>query len=187
MISLFAARLTEAGGKVAVLDSVNEVAPWIAENCRLKEGANIAVSCQPLLRETGLARALKQLLPSAIVLEEHDIAPADLREHIMKLAGTDIGIDVALAGFADCGAIAIRSSRDESRLLTLLPETHIAILPREMLYPTLPSYAHDLAELLTGEKPAAVTLIGGPSKTADIEKVLVQGVHGPGNLTVLIV
>ncbi len=100
-------------------------------------------------------------------------------------AAADVGITSADYALANTGTLVMISSPQEARLVSLLPPAHIAIVPRDRILT-------GLDELLTlVPDPAAVTssmvLITGPSRTADIEQILVRGVHGPGQITVLIV
>jgi L-lactate dehydrogenase complex protein LldG len=76
-------------------------------------------------------------------------------------------------------------SAAESRLASLLPPVHVAVIDSACIL-------SGLDELLTVvPEPAAITasmvLITGPSRTADIEQILVRGVHGPGELHVVVV
>jgi L-lactate dehydrogenase complex protein LldG len=102
-------------------------------------------------------------------------------------ANTDFGITVALAGLADSGAIVISSSQYESRSVSLLPVEHVVVLPALRILPSLLQAASLIRELQAAGGSSAVTLVGGPSKTADIEKVLVTGVHGPAVLTIIVI
>jgi L-lactate utilization protein LutC len=77
------------------------------------------------------------------------------------------------------------SSHSEARLISLLPPAHIAVVPRERIL-------SGLDELFTilpnpAEQTSSMVLITGPSRTADIEQILVRGVHGPGEITVVVV
>ena len=93
------------------------------------------------------------------------------------------GVTGADYGLADTGTLVVFAS-SQPRLPSLLPPTHIALLRRDRILT-------GLDELLTvAPLPANVTssmvLITGPSRTADIEQILVRGVHGPGELHVVI-
>jgi len=77
------------------------------------------------------------------------------------------------------------SSPQEARMISLLPPAHIALVPRERILT-------GLDELFTvlpnpAEQTSSMVLITGPSRTADIEQILVRGVHGPGEITVVVV
>jgi L-lactate dehydrogenase complex protein LldG len=93
----------------------------------------------------------------------------------------DCGLtDVAYA-IAETGSLVIRPAPGHGRALSLTPPIHVAIVEPKNLLPDLV----DLFEALH-EAPGSVTLITGPSKTSDIEGVLVEGVHGPGFVQVFV-
>jgi len=68
----------------------------------------------------------------------------------------------------------------------MLAETHVAILPAEKIQPEAGSIADEVNALLQTDAPAYTTFITGASRTADIERVLAIGVHGPQELHILI-
>lgn len=97
----------------------------------------------------------------------------------------DFGITSADFALADTGTLVMLSSPQEARMISLLPPVHIAVLPRDRILT-------GLDELLTvlpnpAVQTSSMVLITGPSRTADIEQILVRGVHGPGELHVVIV
>ncbi|HLK46669.1 MAG TPA: lactate utilization protein [Bryobacteraceae bacterium] len=108
------------------------------------------------------------------------------RDQLRALCSTlDVGITSADYALADTGTLVLLSSPQEARLISLLPPAHIAVLPCSRLLT-------GLDELFSSRPdPAAVSssmvLITGPSRTADIEQILVRGVHGPGQITVILV
>ncbi|HUI53372.1 MAG TPA: lactate utilization protein [Bryobacteraceae bacterium] len=99
-------------------------------------------------------------------------------------ASADVGITSADYALADTGTLVMLASPHEARLISLLPPAHIAVVPRDRILTGL----DELFSILPN--PAAQTssmvLITGPSRTADIEQILVRGVHGPGHITVVI-
>jgi L-lactate utilization protein LutC len=108
------------------------------------------------------------------------------RDELRELcAAADVGITSADFALADTGTLVMLASPSEARLVSLLPPWHIAVLPRDRiltgldeLFTVLPNPAADTSSMV---------LITGPSRTADIEQILVRGVHGPGQITVVIV
>jgi L-lactate dehydrogenase complex protein LldG len=107
------------------------------------------------------------------------------REELRTLCATaDIGITSADYVLADTGTLVMLSSPREARMISLLPPAHIAVVPRDRILTGL----DELFSLLPrpAEATSSMVLITGPSRTADIEQILVRGVHGPGHLTVLI-
>lgn len=96
------------------------------------------------------------------------------------LSSCDLAVTTAFFGCADSGVVGVESGPREPRAASLLPEAHIALLRRTDIFPDLARALSERGHPL----PAALTLIGGPSRTADIEKVLVTGVHGPKSFIV---
>ncbi|MEE8142099.1 MAG: LUD domain-containing protein, partial [Planctomycetota bacterium] len=83
---------------------------------------------------------------------------------------------------ARSGAVAVSSETTPLRLQLLLPENLVLLVPEDKLVDDLPEF---YAELDPAQLPGGyLTLIAGPSKTADIEQILVTGAHGPKRLVV---
>ena len=94
-----------------------------------------------------------------------------------------IGITQAAWGLADTGTLAQDTTEVEQRLASSLPWIHMALLPADKI-------VADLSVFMTKmhpDKSPYITLITGPSKTADIERVLAIGVHGPERLVIVCV
>jgi L-lactate dehydrogenase complex protein LldG len=108
------------------------------------------------------------------------------REKLRALcAAADVGITSADYALADTGTLVMISSPQEARMISLLPPAHIAVVPRARILTGL----DELFTLLPhpAETTSSMVLITGPSRTADIEQILVRGVHGPGLLSVVVV
>ncbi len=96
-------------------------------------------------------------------------------------AQAKVGISQMQWGLANTGSLAQDASAIADRLVSTLPWLHVAILPSAAILPDLPA-------LLARADPAAwsyLSIITGPSRTADIERVLTIGVHGPERLLIL--
>jgi L-lactate utilization protein LutC len=93
------------------------------------------------------------------------------------------GVTGALCGIAETGSVVLVSGAGETLKASLLPEIHIALLKISQLVPTVPT-AMCKPEVI---KAASTVLVSGPSRTADIEMTLTIGVHGPGELHVLLI
>lgn len=101
----------------------------------------------------------------------------------MDPARADVGLTTAEYAFADTGSLVVQASA-EPRLFSLLPPLHVALIRAERILT-------GLDELLTvmpqpADVSSSTVFITGPSRTADIEQILVRGVHGPGELHVVI-
>ena len=95
------------------------------------------------------------------------------------------GITSATYALADTGTLVLLASAAEARMISLLPPIHIAVVPSSRMLSSLD-------ELLTilpcaAEQTSSMVLITGPSRTGDIEQILVRGVHGPGDIHVILV
>jgi L-lactate dehydrogenase complex protein LldG len=89
------------------------------------------------------------------------------------------------AAIAEHGSLVCESQPTIARGSSLIPPVHVAVVAASQVLPDLCDYFDDLSG--RPELPAALSLITGPSKTADIEGVLVTGVHGPGDVRVVLV
>ena len=71
--------------------------------------------------------------------------------------------------------------------MSVLPPHHVVIARREQLVPDLTAAYELLAPEIRADYPSFICFITGPSRTGDIERILVLGAHGPKKLTVLLV
>lgn len=168
---LFVQNFESLAGKAFTVPSASEVLPHIAP---LIEGKTAVASNAPYLESTGITR-LAQVRSGITDRDE-------LRE---AAAAADIGITSVDYALAETGTFVMLASPREARLISLLPPVHIAIFPRSRILA-------NLGELFSvAPKPAdhtsSMVLITGPSRTADIEQILVRGVHGPGEVYAVIV
>ncbi len=140
----------------------------------LTAGRSSVASNSPFLRDCGV---------TALEGVQTDFANREALR--AACVSADFGITSADYALADTGSLVMFSSAEEARMISLAPPAHIALVPRDRILT-------GLDELLTVEpNPAArsssMVLITGPSRTADIEQILVRGVHGPGELYVIVV
>ena len=97
----------------------------------------------------------------------------------------DAGITDVEAALAESGTIIVSSGPGRNRGSFLVPPVHVAVLQAGDILPDMIDYWRRRPE--GGALPAATVFITGPSKTADIEGILVTGVHGPRAVHVVIV
>ncbi len=97
---------------------------------------------------------------------------------------TDASITTTVGAIAESGSIVLHPTPEEPRLMSLVPDIHIALVYEDTLYETFNQII--TSQYWTKNMPTNALLISGPSKTADIEQVLAYGVHGPKELIVLI-
>jgi len=98
-------------------------------------------------------------------------------------ADIPVGLTGAVAGIAETGTLLLVEGKSQPSTASLVPQTHLAILPTSQLMKDL-AHAFKLSEV---RESSLATLITGPSRTADIEMALTIGVHGPGSIHVFCV
>ncbi len=159
--------------------------------------------------EAALARALALLAGAGVTRVGH----SDLGPELMPLlpaAAKDADLELVAAADGDSGVLALGeplaagltrcdlavaqtgglvqlAGAAGGRLMSLMPPVHVALLHREDVLPDMRSLAralNDPARFPAG--PPAAALISGPSKTADIEGIMIKGVHGPGRLELVL-
>ena len=103
-----------------------------------------------------------------------------------RLAEAEVGISEADAGIAETGSVLLELTAPAQRAATALPLVHAVVLRASTIVPTLSALGERLDGLLAEGGSRYLSLITGPSRTADIERVLTIGVHGPRELHLLI-
>ena len=151
--TLFAERLKAVNGRP--ITSVAELVSYLVENNTLHG------YCDPALWPK-----LKSAFPAQFTVEtEFDRTRID---------DFQFGITSALGAIAETGTIILSDSSTSRRLGALAPWVHIAVVQRKEIFLDLPAAVTAM--------PADPNIIWctGPSKTADVEGILIEGVHGPG-------
>ena len=170
-VSLFKHKLEKLAGKAMVVPGRSAVIPAVQP---LLDGKRAVAANAPFLAACGLTS-----LPGV----QSGITDRDaLRE---ACAAADIGISSVDYALAETGSFVMLSSPENARLISLLPPVNLAVFPRSRILANL----DELLSLLPkpAEQTSSMVLITGPSRTADIEQILVRGVHGPGEVYAVIV
>jgi L-lactate dehydrogenase complex protein LldG len=161
----FKERLEALNGCGHIVASREEAAAAVQQ---ILNGRSAAVSPAPFLKECGIA------------------GPPLTRESIRAAcAEAGVGITSAAYALAATGTLVLLAGADEQRLISLLPPVHIAVIPASRILVNL----DELFTLIPrpADQTSALIFITGPSRTGDIEQILVRGVHGPGEVHVVIV
>ncbi|MCL4267841.1 MAG: LUD domain-containing protein [Anaerolineae bacterium] len=102
-------------------------------------------------------------------------------------ARADAGLTSADAALAETGTIVLTSGPGKSRLASLLPPVHMALVPTAVLTTDLFTWTASFnRQRLPQSPPTNLNFISGPSKTADIEQIMAVGVHGPKRFIVIL-
>ena len=170
-IGVFCERIEALAGKTYRAQSREEARAYVGS---VIAGRKAVASNAAILRECGVTA-----LPG---VESGLRDGAQLRELLVSATCGVTGADYALA---DTGTLVMLASPQEARMISLLPPVHIAIVEHQRLLTGL----DELLSILPhpAEQTSSMVLITGPSRTADIEQILVRGVHGPGEIHVVVV
>jgi L-lactate dehydrogenase complex protein LldG len=169
-VEAFRARIEALAGKTHRAESPEDARNYVA---RVLHGRSAVASNAAILRQCGI---------TALDGVESGITDrARLRALCSTVACGITGADYALA---DTGTLVMLASAQEARMISLLPPLHIAIVERGRLLTGLDELLSILP--LPAGQTSSMVLITGPSRTADIEQILVRGVHGPGEIHVVV-
>lgn len=124
-----------------------------------------------------LATAQKLKLPTLVT--DDGYAVDDLESCDASLTGCD-------ALIAQTGSVLVSSSSAGGRALSVLPPHHVVLARENQMVPDLTVALHQAHERYAEKWPSFFSFITGPSRTGDIERILVLGAHGPKKLTVLL-
>ena len=102
------------------------------------------------------------------------------------LFACDAGVTTAQWGIAETGTLVLESARELSRLLSLVPPIHVALLSARCICDSLGEALARVRQPGGAVDSHVITFITGPSRTSDIELTLVMGVHGPQTVHVLL-
>lgn len=142
------------------------------------------------------SKKLKTIASPGLIVEDRNIlsdlcrkSELELHEPPLrdKIARLDTSLTWADCGIADTGTLMIVSDSEEIRIATMLARIHIAMLPISKIRPDIDAIEKDLDKILKKQTPSYTAFITGASRTADIERVLAIGVHGPVELHLLLI
>jgi L-lactate dehydrogenase complex protein LldG len=129
---------------------------------------------------TGSRYKLKATLKKAGIAVEDNLS----RESAAQAQAGITGVNFAMA---DTGTLALESTDEDIRLATTLPELQFALLDPEKILADSLAAVKPLRQLHQRNPRNYIAYVSGPSRTADIERVLTIGVHGPKELHILLV
>lgn len=169
-VALFRERLEVLGGQVHRALTCQDAAGIVRQ---LIEGSAAVASNAPSLRHAGIT-------------EFPNVSSGYADEPSLRQAcvSAPFGITGADYGLAETGSIVTIGS-SEARLVSLLPPVHIALLEKRRLLTGLDEFYS--IHPLPATRSASTVFITGPSRSADIEMILVRGVHGPRVIHVIVI
>ena len=162
----FKANIEIIGGQAILCKSKSEIANHIEQICKEKNRTRLFCT-DPILQK---------LLNGSIEIDSDEIAFGELN---IGLTGCEFLV-------AHLGSVLVSSAQVSGRRLNVFPETHIVVAHVSQLTDYLEQAIEKLQIKYKNKLPSLISNITGPSRTADIEKTLVMGMHGPKSLIVII-
>ncbi|MCF8236124.1 MAG: lactate utilization protein [Bacteroidales bacterium] len=117
-------------------------------------------------------------------LLHHDISYRNKEDDFAEMTVGLTGCEFLVARL---GSVMVSSAHKSGRRINVFPETHLVMAYASQIVPDLKQALKGIRQRYAGNFPSMVSLITGPSRTADIEKTLVMGAHGPKELIVFLI
>ena len=192
LMSALAVAGEAAGCIVARVSDAGEAGRYVLDVARDLEARSAVHSLHRVVRDalsgdlftgTGI-----ELTPIAVDRDDASVE-AESRMRLRGLMATaDLGITGVDYAIAETGTCVIVPAAGSSRLVSLLPPVHIALIERGQVLPSLDElFTLRRRDFVDGNLGSYTSLITGPSRTADIEYKLVTGVHGPGEVHMVLI
>ncbi|MFP4397688.1 MAG: lactate utilization protein [Desulfonatronovibrio sp.] len=200
MVNEFTARAEAVSAVVRNISNMQEALEYTVRICDEKEACQMLLSgcelpvseaaaeiCELSAGEKTIAapaldkEALNQLQTLAEKMD-FKVIDAGLRRYV---SGVDVGLAVADLGLAETGTVVLECTCEDLRLCTMLSEVNILILPISRMRSSADEAETELSAIINNGS-AYLSFITGASRTADIERVLALGVHGPLELHILL-
>ena len=175
LAELFSQRLVALKGEFHRAADEKAAAQVVSDVLKTCEEGPVAVQREPLID-----RVMAQL-PELARIAEKDAEPREMDS--CDFAAYSVGISAADFLVARTGSVVLRSTHCGGRRLTVLPPLHLVIARTNQLVPSLDDA---LSVIGLDDLWSFATIATGPSRTADIEKTLVLGAHGPKRLVVVL-
>jgi L-lactate dehydrogenase complex protein LldG len=169
LIENFRQNLEFVGANFSLVNDERQAAEVLFSIIKEKAARKIAVSDSPLVKKiVGFLKTDAEFIENA----QSDV-----------LFETDLGITGAQWAIAETGTLVLESESERHRLTSLIPPVHVCVLEVRNIRQSL----GEVLEILQKDLSRTITFVTGASRTSDIELTLAIGVHGPGELHVILI
>jgi L-lactate dehydrogenase complex protein LldG len=169
LIENFRQSLEFVGGNFSLVTDETEAAEVLFSIIKEKAANKIAVSDSPLVKK----------IVEFVETDDEFIENASAE----TLFETDLGFTSAQWAIAETGTLVLESESERHRLTSLVPPVHVCVLEARHIRQSL----GEVLEILQQRLSRTITFVTGASRTSDIELTLAIGVHGPGELHVILI
>jgi L-lactate dehydrogenase complex protein LldG len=160
---------------VVQLPSHEAAADYLARLAEERGWQRVAYHADPLVEP----------LVAGVACETYRVDAPDCDKRALEAC--DAGVTTCEALISQTGSLLVSSATSGGRGLSILPHVHVVVATLDQIVPTLGDALHQAKERHAGRLPSMLSFITGPSRTGDIERILVLGAHGPKELFVLLV
>jgi Uncharacterized conserved protein len=167
VLEVFRASLDMVGAKCAFVADENEAAARLSALVNELSAKNVVISDSDLVYRIVEATGIDAVVDPS-------------RE---ELFSSDVGITSAQWAIAETGTLVLESGAEQHRLISLVPPVHVCIL----LGGTIQQSMSEILKVVDSNANPTITFVTGASRTSDIELTLAIGVHGPGELYVIVI
>jgi len=180
-VAQFGTHVKSVGGHFEHVPDIKDASAYITKIALARNAKRIVLTDDSLSFET-----YTELVKNALI--EATIYGKSSREDFYKAVRiAEIGVSSVDLAVAETGTLIISTTDESNRLVTALPEIHVAIVPRSKLVSTMKEAGEHVSNALRkGTDALTVSLISASSRTSDIADIVILGVHGPKELHVLL-
>jgi len=192
LIPRFEEELQKVSGHAHRVASTGGLHETLDEILKGQEGKRVVLSRNPLLAQFGVARRLQELGIAVTVWPEGPDTPSDSAAQRFReeAFAAEVGVTGADWVLAESGTLVLSSLTEGAQLASLAPPVHVALYRRSQVLGSLEEVLERLPDLGDPSAPApgrSIVFVTGVSRTADIEQILIRGVHGPRELHAILV
>ncbi len=192
LMSVLARVAVTSGWNVTRVPDARAAGDYVLEVAREIEARSLVYSLHQVVRSAlrldALTEAGIQAEPVALGHESEDKDAQDQARLRSVMEASDIGVTGVDYAVSETGTCVIIPRAGVSRLVSLLPPVHIALVERGQVLPSLDElFTLRRDDFVNGNLGSYMNLITGPSRSADIEYKLITGVHGPGEVHMVLI
>jgi len=167
LLETFQESLEQVGAKCTFVEGESEAGHRLREIIKDLSASEILVSDSELVHR----------IVNAAELDALEDASRD------ELFAMEVGVTSAQWAIAETGTLVLESGSERHRLVSLVPPVHVCIIRASSIRQSMA----EILELVNPDADPTITFITGASRTSDIELTLAIGVHGPGELYVIVI
>lgn len=176
--SRFMERAQRTGASVAQVESFDALERWLLDYLQPETRHLKIILPEPTNLPAPYAQIITRLL-------ERYPAQMETGKSVDQISRCDTGISIADGGVIETGSIVFAQNELENRLSGMLPPVQCVILPSNRIFTNLDELGRAIQRWQAGDR-RYVSVVTGPSRSSDIERVLTIGVHGPKELQIVL-